>query len=72
MKKDKDVFMLLAGIYKGLKHTRALNALLFKWKSMPEPALEVEEEEDKQEKEEEQQLAMMGEIESRPQLDLDF
>ena len=72
MKKDKDVFMLLAGIYKGLKHTRALNALLFKWKSMPEPALEVEEEVEAEAKEEEQQLAMMGEIEGRPQLDLDF
>jgi len=43
MKKDKDVFLLIAGIYKNLKHTRALNDLLYRWKAMPDPVEEEEE-----------------------------
>ncbi|MDT8445666.1 MAG: hypothetical protein RRB13_02060 [bacterium] len=74
MKKDRDVFLLLAGIYKGIKHTRSLNNLLYKWKTMPEPKVEevteevVEEEVATPKKE----LDQVEEITSRPQFDFDL
>jgi len=67
MKKDKEIFMFLAGIYKSLKQQRALNNLLFKWKAMPDPRQEEEGEDFEDEETKVDPEVQFAEIASRPE-----
>lgn len=63
LRKDKDVFVYLAHIYKGLKRTSALNHLLQRWQQMSE----IQEKEKLLEKEKANALTMIKETKKKKQ-----